>query len=170
MILKEQKRTNMERILQTEVDHTRLLRGVFVARMDKLAGGGVITTFDIRMKLPNREPSVSQGALHTIDHLAKHFLSRRREWSDRILYWGPMCSCTGYNLLVEGECTSQEIVPLLVEMFDYIAEYYDEIPEANAVACGNYTLNNLPMARWEARKFLVEVLQNLSDQNLNYPL
>ena len=159
----------MEVIPRFTIDHTRLLRGIYVSRKDYMEGGAVVTTFDIRMKLPNREPAVSQSALHTIEHLAATYLRNHPEWGQRIVYWGPMGCCTGNYLLVKGDLTSADIAPLVRETFEFIADYEGEIPGANAHDCGNYMLNNLPMAKWEARKFLVEVLERLTDDNLNYP-
>ncbi|MBR6248861.1 MAG: S-ribosylhomocysteine lyase [Muribaculaceae bacterium] len=159
----------MNKVASFNVDHTRLQRGVYVSRKDYLDSGEVITTFDIRMKLPNREPAVSQGALHSIEHLAATFLRSHSEWGDKILYWGPMGCCTGNYLLVKGDHESSDILDLMRDTFEYIANYEGEIPGANAHDCGNYMLNNLPMAKWEARKFLVEVLNNISDENINYP-
>ena len=159
----------MKPIASFTIDHTRLLRGIYVSRKDYLPGGDVITTFDIRMKVPNREPAVSQGALHTIEHLAATFLRNHPTWGERIVYWGPMGCCTGNCLLVQGDLTSADIVPLVKETYEFIARYDDDIPGANAHDCGNYMLNNLPMAKWEARKYLVEVLECLTDENLNYP-
>ena len=159
----------MEVIPSFTIDHTRLLRGIYVSRKDYMEGGAVVTTFDIRMKLPNREPAVSQSALHTIEHLAATYLRNHPEWGQRIVYWGPMGCCTGNYLLVKGDLTSADIAPLVRETFEFIADYEGEIPGANAHDCGNYMLNNLPMAKWEARKFLVEVLERLTDDNLNYP-
>ena len=159
----------MNKVASFNVDHTRLQRGVYVSRKDYLDSGDVITTFDIRMKLPNREPAVSQGALHSIEHLAATFLRSHSEWGDKILYWGPMGCCTGNYLHVKGDHESSDILALMRDTFEYIAIYEGEIPGANAHDCGNYMLNNLPMAKWEARKFLVEVLNNISDENINYP-
>lgn len=159
---------DMEKIASFTIDHARMHRGIFVSRRDRI-GNETVTTFDIRMKLPNREPAVSQSALHTIEHLAAKFLRNHKEWGDRVIYWGPMGCCTGNCLLLSGELNSIDIVPLMKELFAFIADYEDEIPGANAHDCGNYMLNNLPMARWEARKFLVEVLNNIGPENLSYP-
>ena len=137
----------MEKIASFKIDHTRLLRGIYVSRKDYLEGGDVVTTFDIRMKLPNREPAISQGALHTIEHLAATYLRNHKEWGNKVIYWGPM-----------GCCTVQ-----------WIADFDGDIPGANAHDCGNYTLNNLPMAKWEARKYYIEVLQDIKPENLVYP-
>lgn len=160
----------MEKIPSFKIDHSRLQRGIYVSRKDYFESGEVVTTFDIRMKLPNREPAVSQSALHTIEHLAATFLRNHSIWSDKIVYWGPMGCCTGNYLLVKGDLTSHDIVPLIKETFEFIVDFEGDIPGANIHDCGNYMLNNLPMAKWEARKYLVEVLNNLTEENLNYPI
>lgn len=159
----------MDKIASFTINHLKLLRGIYVSRVDTLPNGDVITTFDIRMKQPNREPAVSQSALHTIEHLAATYLRNQPEWKDRVIYWGPMGCCTGNYLLMSGKLTSKDILPLMQDTFRFIAEYEGSIPGATARDCGNYTLNNLPMAKWEARKYLIEVLENIKDENLEYP-
>lgn len=159
----------MEKIASFTINHLKLLRGIYVSRVDTLPNGDVITTFDIRMKQPNREPAVSQSALHTIEHLAATYLRNQPEWKDKVVYWGPMGCCTGNYLLMSGKLTSKDILPLMQDTFRFIAEYEGSIPGATARDCGNYTLNNLPMAKWEARKYLIEVLENIKDENLEYP-
>lgn len=159
----------MEKIASFTINHLKLLRGIYVSRVDTLPNGDVITTFDIRMKQPNREPAVSQSALHTIEHLAATYLRNQPEWKDKVIYWGPMGCCTGNYLLMSGKLTSKDILPLMQETFRFIAEYEGSIPGATARDCGNYTLNNLPMAKWEACKYLIEVLENIKDENLEYP-
>lgn len=159
----------MEKIASFTINHLKLLRGIYVSRVDTLPNGDVITTFDIRMKQPNREPAVSQSALHTIEHFAATYLRNQPEWKDKVIYWGPMGCCTGNYLLMSGKLTSKDILPLMQDTFRFIAEYEGSIPGATARDCGNYTLNNLPMAKWEARKYLIEVLENIKDENLEYP-
>lgn len=159
----------MEKIASFTINHLKLLRGIYVSRVDTLPNGDVITTFDIRMKQPNREPAVSQSALHTIEHLAATYLRNQPECKDKVIYWGPMGCCTGNYLLMSGKLTSKDILPLMQDTFRFIAEYEGSIPGATARDCGNYTLNNLPMAKWEARKYLIEVLENIKDENLEYP-
>ena len=159
----------MEKIASFTINHLKLLRGIYVSRVDTLPNGDVITTFDIRMKQPNREPAVSQSALHTIEHLAATYLRNQPEWKDKVIYWGPMGCCTGNYLLMSGKLTSKDILPLMQDTFRFIAEYEGSIPGATARDCGNYTLNNLPMAKWEARKYLIEVLENIKYENLEYP-
>ena len=55
----------MEKIPSFTIDHEQLLRGIYVCRQDSV-GNETITTFDIRMKEPNREPALHIGALHNI--------------------------------------------------------------------------------------------------------
>ena len=159
----------MEKIPSFTVNHILLKRGIYVSRRDATGGGDIITTFDIRMKEPNREPALSPSAIHTIEHLAATFLRNHPVWKEQIIYWGPMGCLTGNYLIVKGELSSRDILPLMIETFDFISNYEGEIPGATAHDCGNYLMNNSPMARWEAKKYLNEVLLNASDENLTYP-
>ena len=158
----------MKKIPSFTIDHTRLNRGIYVSRKDFVADE-VITTFDVRMKLPNREPALHQGAIHTIEHLAATFLRNHPVWKDRIVYWGPMGCLTGNYLIVKGDLTSRDILPLMQETFLFIANYEGEIPGATARDCGNYILQDLAMARYEAKKYLDETLNCATDDNLIYP-
>lgn len=158
----------MKKIPSFTIDHLRLQRGIYVSRKDYV-GDEVITTFDIRMKNPNREPALGQGAIHTIEHLAATFLRNHPTWADRIVYWGPMGCLTGNYLLVKGDLESKDILELMLETFRFIADYKGEIPGATAKDCGNYLLQDLPMARWEANKYLIEVLEVITDEQLVYP-
>lgn len=157
----------MKKIPSFTIDHLHLLRGIYVSRKDYV-GGEIVTTFDVRMKEPNREPALGQGALHTIEHLAATYLRDHPTWAERIVYWGPMGCLTGNYLLVRGDITSAEILPLMIETFRFIADYEGEIPGATAKDCGNYLLQDLPMARWEAHKYLTEVLEVATEKNLKY--
>ena len=159
----------MEKITSFTINHLKLLRGIYVSRVDTLPNGDVVTTFDIRMKQPNREPAVSQSALHTIEHLAATFLRNHPQWKERVIHRGPMGCCTGNYLIMSGRLTSRDILPLMQETFRFITDFEGQIPGATARDCGNYTLNNLPMAKWEARKFLIEVLEDIKEENLVYP-
>lgn len=158
----------MEKIPSFTIDHNRLLRGIYVSRKDQV-GGETVTTFDIRMKEPNREPVLHNGAIHTIEHLAATFLRNHPVWKDRIIYWGPMGCLTGNYLLMRGDYQSADIVELMQETFRFIANYDGDIPGAAPKDCGNWLLHDLPMARWEARKYLEEVLEHIQPNNLIYP-
>ena len=158
----------MEKIASFTIDHERLLRGIYVSRKDKV-GNGIVTTFDIRIKEPNREPAIHPSALHTIEHLAATYLRNDAEWKDRIVYWGPMGCLTGNYLLLAGDYKSRDIVELMRRTFRFVSEFEGEIPGALPKDCGNWLLHDLPMAKWEARKYLEEVLDNISEENLEYP-
>ena len=157
----------MEKIPSFTIDHDRLLPGIYVSRKDKV-GNGIVTTFDIRMKAPNREPALHQGALHTIEHLAATYLRNDMQWADSIVYWGPMGCLTGNYLLVKGDLQSEDIVTLMTDTFAFIADYEGEIPGTQPSDCGNFLLHDLPMARYEARKYL-EILRHIKPENLHYP-
>ena len=159
----------MNKIPSFTINHERLLRGIYVSRKDQI-GTETITTFDIRMKEPNREPALHIGALHTIEHLAATYLRNDPEWRDRIVYWGPMGCLTGNYLLLRGDLVSEDIVELMRRTFRFIADFEDDIPGAAPRDCGNYLLHDLPMARYEARRFLNEVLDCIGPDNLYYPV
>ena len=159
----------MEKITSFIIDHTRLLRGIYVSRKDPV-GNETVTTFDMSMKIPNKEPGIDVPVLHTIEHLGATFLRKHPQWADKIIYFGPMGCRTGVYVLFAGDLESENIIPLMKEMFEYIAGYDDEIPGAYAVECGNYLSQDLPMAKWEAKKYLEEVIDDLKDENLNYPI
>ena len=158
----------MEKIASFTIDHNRLLRGIYVSRKDQV-GGDVVTTFDIRMKEPNREPTLHPGALHTIEHLAATYLRNDAQWKDYIVYWGPMGCLTGNYLLMRGDLKSSDIGELMQRTFRFVADFEGDIPGAAARDCGNYLLHDLPMARLEARRYLEEVLLNIREENLVYP-
>lgn len=158
----------MDKIPSFTIDHNRLLRGIYVSRKDTV-GGAVVTTFDIRIKKPNREPVLHPGASHTIEHLAATFLRNDHDWKDTIIYWGPMGCLTGFYLVMKGDLSSLDIVELMKSTFQFIACYEGDIPGAQPGDCGNYLLHDLPMARWEAKKFFSEVLNNIKEENINYP-
>lgn len=157
----------MKKIPSFTIDHNQLLPGIYVSRKDNV-GNDVVTTFDIRMKAPNREPALHSGALHTIEHLAATYLRNNEEWQDRIVYWGPMGCLTGNYLLMKGDMKSEEIVKLMIDTFEFVANYDGVVPGTEPQDCGNYLLHDLPMARYEAKQYL-KVLKNIKPENLNYP-
>lgn len=159
----------MEKIASFTVNHLSLLRGIYVSRKDTTPSGDVITTFDIRMTEPNRQPALSGKTLHAIEHLAATYLRNYNCWKDRIVYWGPMGCHTGNYLLVSGDYTSSDVLPLMKETFDFIARYEGEIPGATPRDCGNYSYMDLDDAKREARKYLTEVLECITPQQLAYP-
>ena len=158
----------MNKIPSFTINHEKLLRGIYVSRKDEV-GGDTVTTFDIRMKEPNREPALHPGALHTIEHLAATYLRNDPEWRDRIVYWGPMGCLTGNYLLMRGNLEPQDILDLMRRTFAFISDFDGDVPGAAPRDCGNYLLHDLPMARLEARKYLTEVLERMEEENMKYP-
>ncbi len=158
----------MKKIASFTVDHIRLLPGIYISRKDYL-GDQVITTFDIRMTAPNREPVMNTAELHTIEHLAATFLRNHKEFGPKVIYWGPMGCRTGNYLLLGGDYESGDILPLMIEMFEFIRDYEGEIPGASARDCGNYLDMNLGMAKYLAGRYLEEVLYHMTPDRLAYP-
>lgn len=158
----------MKKIPSFSINHLTLLRGMYVSRKDYI-NGEVVTTFDIRMKEPNREPAIGYGELHTIEHLAATYLRNHEQWGDKIVFWGPMGCCTGNYFLMRGDLRSCDIVELMRETFRFIRDFDGEVPGALARDCGNYLLHNLPMARYESDKYLREVLDVIEEKNMIYP-
>ena len=146
----------------------RLLPGVYVSRKDP-AGDAVITTFDLRMTRPNNEPVMNTAEMHAIEHLGATFLRNHPVYGSKIIYFGPMGCRTGFYLLLCGDFESVDIVPLMVEMFEFIRDFEGEIPGAQPKDCGNYLDMNLPMAKYLARKYLDEVLYDIDEERLVYP-
>uniref|UniRef100_A0A7C3E1W8 S-ribosylhomocysteine lyase n=1 Tax=Gracilinema caldarium TaxID=215591 RepID=A0A7C3E1W8_9SPIR len=157
----------MEKIASFTVDHIRMKRGIFVSRKDRF-GETVLTTFDIRMKEPNREPVLDVPAAHTIEHLGATFLRSHPQWGSRVVYFGPMGCRTGFYVILEGNLSSMDVLSLITDMYRWISTYIDEIPGAMVGECGNWRDHNLDMARWEALRFL-DVLKKPLPENLEYP-
>lgn len=160
----------MKKIPSFTIDHTRLLRGIYVSRRDVTPSGDVITTFDIRMTEPNRQPALSPEALHAMEHLAATFLRNHPAWATKVIYWGPMGCCTGNYLLMSGDLTPQDILPLMRETFEFVSAFDGEVPGATLRDCGNHSFMDLDSARHAARRYLDEVLADPTPDNLNYPV
>jgi len=158
----------MDKIPSFNIDHETMLRGIYVSRKDQI-GEGVVTTFDIRMKEPNREPVMDTAVMHTFEHLGATFLRNHPQWKDKTIYFGPMGCRTGHYLLLKGDLKSQDIVDLITEMCVWIVDFQGDIPGAAPRDCGNWLDHNLGICQWEGRKFLSEVLTSLGPENLNYP-
>ena len=158
----------MEKIASFTIDHIKLQPGIYVSRKD-FVGSEVITTFDLRMTSPNEEPIMNTAEVHTIEHLGATFLRNHKDFSDKVIYFGPMGCRTGFYLLLAGDYQSKEILPLVTEMFTFIRDFHDEVPGASAKDCGNYLDMNLNMANWLANNYLNNVLLNISDDRLVYP-
>lgn len=158
----------MEKITSFTIDHLLLQPGVYVSRKDPV-GESVVTTFDLRMTSPNEEPVMNTAEMHAIEHLGATFLRNHKDFGSRILYFGPMGCRTGFYLLLNGDFKSKDIVPLMIEMWEFIRDFKEEIPGASPKDCGNYLDMNLPMANYLADRYLNEVLYDISEDRLVYP-
>jgi len=159
----------MEKIASFTIDHIKLQPGIYVSRKDNV-GTETLTTFDLRMTSPNEEPVMNTAEMHTIEHLAATFLRNHPEWKERVIYFGPMGCRTGFYLILAGDLSSRDIVPLMQEMYRFIADFEGDVPGASAKDCGNYLDMNLPMAKFLARKYLTEIVENITEDRLTYPL
>ena len=157
----------MEKITSFTIDHIRLQPGLYVSRKDRV-GSETVTTFDLRLTKPNGEPVMNTEEVHTIEHLAATFLRNEPSWKDRVLYFGPMGCRTGFYLLLAGDLTAPEVLPLVTDCFRFVRDYRGEVPGASAKDCGNYLDMNLPMANYWGRRY-VSLLETITPDRLTYP-
>lgn len=158
----------MDKITSFTIDHLKLLPGLYVSRKD-IAGDCVITTFDIRMTRPNYEPVLNTAEVHTIEHLGATFLRNHPDYGDKVLYFGPMGCRTGFYMVLAGDYTSNDILPLVKEMYLFMKDFEGDVPGACAKDCGNYLDMNLNMAKYVCNRYYNEVLCNITDERLVYP-
>ena len=158
----------MEKIASFTIDHIRLMPGVYVSRKDTV-GQEVITTFDLRMTSPNDEPVMNTAEVHTIEHLGATFLRNHPDYKNKIIYFGPMGCRTGFYMLIAGDYHSRDILPLVIQMFEFIRDYRGEVPGASPMDCGNYLDMNLNMANYLAERYLDRILYQIDDSHLIYP-
>lgn len=158
----------MDLIPSFSIDHTRIVPGIFESRVDVL-DEEMVTTFDIRIKKPNAEPAIAPAAMHTIEHVVATYLRNHAEWKDKLVYWGPMGCLTGFYMIVKGRPAAADMYPIILEAFKNMRDFEGEVPGASPVNCGNYLMHDLPMAKWEAARF-VEYLES-ADKNVifEYP-
>ncbi|MBO4838219.1 MAG: S-ribosylhomocysteine lyase [Lachnospiraceae bacterium] len=154
----------MDKIASFQIDHLRLLPGLYVSRRD---GGAAcpVTTFDLRFTAPNREPVMDMSAVHTIEHLGATFL-RNHARKDEVIYFGPMGCRTGFYLVMFGKLTAADVLPLAEDLCRFILSFEGEIPGARPEECGNYSEQNLNMAKYYTRRYLQELTEN---RRLEYP-
>lgn len=148
----------MEVIPSFQVDHTGLKPGIYISRQDK-DGDFVITTYDIRMTSPNREPAIAPAAIHTIEHLVATYLRNHSLWKQNVIYWGPMGCLTGNYFIVKGDYSCEQVRDLMVEAMWFVVDFEGDVPGTTPDTCGNYLMHDLPMAKWEAKRY-IERLQN----------
>ncbi len=158
----------MKLIESFSVDHRYIIPGIFLSRQDNISNG-FATTYDIRLKRPNREPVIDVAAMHSLEHIIATYLRNNEKWKDEVIYWGPMGCLTGFYLILKGNRKPSELYQLILNSFKEV-EKYNEVPGATESNCGNYLLHNLPMAKWYAKEF-VEYLEKNKDNELifEYP-
>lgn len=160
----------MERIASFTVDHRVLEPGIYPSRKDVDADSGcVVTTFDVRMTAPNREPVMDTAAVHALEHLGATFLRNDKEWADRIVYFGPMGCRTGFYLVVFGDASVEDVAPLLTRFFSFVCDFEGEVPGASPEECGNFHDSDLAQAQWWARRFSRDTLSHLDEAHMRYP-
>lgn len=151
----------MEKIASFTIDHDILQRGMYISRKD-----GDVITYDIRTRRPNIPPFMDNAAMHTVEHLFATFV-RNSEFSDNIIYFGPMGCRTGFYFLTRG-LSHSDAIKLTKAAFNFIADFEGEIPGATAPECGNYLEHSLEGAKKEALE-MKKVLADWSEENLIYP-
>ena len=158
----------MELIQSFSVDHTRIIPGIFTSRVDEI-GGHFVTTYDIRLKRPNREPVIDVGAMHSLEHMIATYLRNDPDWKDEIVYWGPMGCLTGFYLILKGNRAPQELYELMLRAFQFV-DGVQEVPGATAENCGHYRMHNLDMAKWYAGEFAAYLEANAENGDIfEYP-
>ena len=157
----------MEKITSFTIDHIKLQPGLYVSRKDKV-GSETVTTLDLRLTSPNEEPVMNTAEVHTIEHLAATFLRNDPHWKNKVLYFGPMGCRTGFYLLLAGDYTSREALPLVLDCFRFIRDYRGEVPGASPRDCGNYLDMNLGMANFWGRRYAA-LLEHITPDRLIYP-
>ena len=157
----------MEKITSFTIDHLRLLPGLYVSRKDSV-GKEIVTTFDLRLTRPNAEPVMNTAEVHTIEHLAATYLRNHPHWADRVLYFGPMGCRTGFYLLLSGDLTSRDVLPLVTDCFRFVRDYRGDVPGDCARDCGNYLDMNLPMANYWGERY-VRLLETMDETRMTYP-
>ena len=148
----------MDLIPSVSGDHTRIVPGVFTSRVDTL-GDQKVTTYDVRVTRPNIEPAVDVAAMHSLEHLIATYLRNDPEWKDQVIYWGPMGCLTGNYLIMKGEHDPEVIRQLMIKAFRFVVDFEGEVPGTTPATCGNCLMHDLPMAKWEAKRY-VERLKN----------
>lgn len=158
----------MDLIESFAVDHTAIVPGIFVSRKDSVCGG-IVTTYDIRLKRPNIEPTIDVAAMHSLEHLIATFLRNDPEFKNEIVYWGPMGCLTGFYLIMKGDRAPKEIYPLILAAFRSV-DKADKVPGATKVSCGHYTMHDLAMAKWYAAEFAAYLDKHEDDPAIfSYP-
>lgn len=151
----------MKQIASFTVNHDTLTKGMYVSRID-----GDVVTYDIRMKKPNGGDYLTNGAMHTFEHLFATY-ARNSSYGTSVLYVGPMGCRTGFYLLLREDVSRKQSLDLVKESFRFIAGFEGEIPGAKPRECGNYKEHDLPGAKSVAKDML-DVLKDWNEAKMQY--
>ncbi|MBQ9058352.1 MAG: S-ribosylhomocysteine lyase [Atopobiaceae bacterium] len=159
----------MDLIPSFSIDHTKIIPGIFVSRVDTLEDQ-LVTTYDVRVTRPNVEPALDVASMHSLEHIIATYLRNDPDWKDQIIYWGPMGCLTGFYLILKGNRTPQEIYDLLLKAFASVEDSKEVLPGATPVNCGNYLMHNLDMAKWYAKRYAAYLAENANNPEIfEYP-
>lgn len=158
----------MELIQSFSVDHRLIVPGIFTSRVDTVEGG-TVTTYDIRLKRPNREPVIDVAAMHSLEHIIATFLRNEPDWKDEVIYWGPMGCLTGFYLILKGSRSPREIYDPVLRAFKSVS-IAETVPGTRPENCGHYLMHNLQMAKWYASEFASYLEENSGNPEIfEYP-
>ncbi len=153
----------MKTIASFTVNHDKLEKGMYISRID-----GDVVTYDIRMKKPNNGDYLSNGAIHTFEHLFATY-SRNSVFSNSVIYVGPMGCRTGFYFLLRDKVKPDEAIDLVLESFRFIRNFEGEIPGSKRQECGNYKEHDLNGAKKIADDML-SVLKKWTENDLTYKI
>ena len=151
----------MERIASFSVNHDKLEKGIYVSRID-----ADVISYDIRMKKPNGGDYLPIAAMHTFEHLFATY-ARNSEFSENVIYVGPMGCRTGFYLLMRDCVKKQDVIDMVKGAFSYISDFGGEIPGNKREECGNYLEHDLEGAK-EAAKDMCRVLDCWTEEKMKY--
>lgn len=152
----------MKKIASFTIDHTILPKGMYTSRID-----GDCVTYDLRFRLANREEVMTNGSIHTLEHLFATFV-RNSEFSDKIIYFGPMGCRTGFYFITRDSISKKDAIALTKSAISFCANFEGEVPGVSEAECGNYKDHDLSTAKKEAEEYL-NVIENWTEDKLIYP-
>lgn len=152
----------MKTIASFTINHDLLDVGMYTSRVD-----GDVVTYDVRMKKPNAGEYLEDSGLHTFEHLFATF-ARNSEYSDSVVYVGPMGCRTGFYFLVRDSISPEKAINIVYDAFCFIADFEGTIPGSERKECGNYVAHDLVAAKKYAKDMLL-ILRDWTVEKLVYP-
>ena len=140
-----------------KVDHTKMTApAVRIAKTMTTPKGDLLTIFDLRFCIPNKE-ILSPKGIHTLEHLFAGFM-REHLNSDtvEIIDISPMGCRTGFYMSLIGAPSEQQVADAwMASMHDVLAvKDQNAIPELNLYQFGTYTEHSLEDAHATAKNVL----------------